>query len=241
MRKYLDPIHPRFDLCDAFNDSECAVCVLGRRSVERYLAAINDESVADARVRQHFRDAGGFCNVHAYQWLSRGFVLETASLYHELLQALASKIGAHQYHAQSFVDRFRTFMDEMLTGATSKHQSERCPVCAWLAQTESMLLITLVTSLDEPDFRSAYLASVGLCVPHLERAMHLAHREDIFTLLQDHARTDIECLTAQITEIIEKYGHQDQQALPDDEGGIVARAVAQIIGFRGRTDGEKLR
>jgi hypothetical protein len=226
----------RFDLIDAFTGDECAICALSRRSVERYFAAINYDSVNDPGVRRHFVQAGGFCNVHAYQWLHAAFVLGTASLYRELLEGLLDQVRSSERQASRIGDRVgRWFGHRPQQADALDTPKERCPACAWLAETELMLVGTLVDELPEPAFRKAFEQSTGLCFPHLRLAMRCVATDEAFARLRDKTVVMEKILIAQLGEIMRKHDYRFRDEPDGDEVGAAARAVAHVTGFCGLT------
>jgi len=236
MKPANDFTQSRFDLIDAFGGGECAVCALGRKSVERYIAAINYDSVGDPGVRRQFMQAQGFCNIHAYQWLDSAFVLGTASLFRELFQILVEEVQSVEHSPNPLGERVGRWLGyHTEEGEPFDQPAERCPACVWLAATESMLIDTMTGELLEPSFRSAFEASAGLCLPHVRQALAHASTEEAFSLVRDHTIALEITLIAQLGKIIRKHDYRFREESAGDEVGAAARAVGHVIGFHGLT------
>lgn len=228
-----EALSSRFDLEDAMAQGErCPVCHLLESHLVRYLDAINYEAVNDPGFRQSFLDAQGFCNVHAYQWLHRAFVLGTASLYRELLAETLDAGSSGTPGGMRVEDRIARWFGQTFHGDTSPTHPP-CPICAWLDTTEAGLISILVTALGDSAFAGAYNRSTGLCLPHLHLAIARAIPGEARAVLEDRARATEERLVAQLAEIIRKHDYRFSHEPPGEETGAAARAIAHAIGFHG--------
>lgn len=223
----------RFDLEAAMSSGECPVCHCLGPQLDRYMDAINYEAVNDTGFRKSFLDAQGFCNVHAYVWLQRAFVLGTASLYRELLTRMLDD-DTESTHGMRIEDRIAQWFGRPGSADTATTNPHRpCPMCVWLARTETGLVSTLIASLDDPAFTAAYAQGVGLCIPHLQLALSQHAPHPVQSILDNRARITEHLLVDQLGEIIRKHDYRFNQEPPGAETGAAGRAIAFAIGFHG--------
>lgn len=224
-----------FDLLDAFAESGCPICRLGLRSVDRFLDAMNYDSVNDPAFRKQLNDARGFCNIHAYQWLENAFVLGTAEIYRDVIATIATDLRGLSQHAPGMAARLSSLLGSSDTGSRPEPVSAAtasCPACAHLAETEQVLTRTLVQELQKPEFRERYEHSSGLCRPHLGPALEAAPSAAVFDTLRDAAVRQEERLVRQMDEIIRKHDYRYRDEAAGEERGAAHRAVAHAIGAR---------
>lgn len=224
-----------FDLLDAFAESGCPICRLGLRSVDRFLDAMNYDSVNDPAFREQLNGARGFCNMHAYQWLENAFVLGTAEIYRDIISRIAEDLrGLHQ-HAPGMAERLSSLLGSPAEGSRpgpASAATASCPACAHLAETEAVLTRTLVQELGDAEFRERYEQSSGLCRPHLGPALDAAPSAAVFDTLRDAAVRQEETLVRQMDEIIRKHDYRYRDEVAGEERGAAHRAVAHAIGAR---------
>lgn len=224
-----------YDLVDAFKQNGCPVCTLGLHSVAHYIESTNYDSVGDVGVRHQLKGALGFCNLHAYQWLHAAFILGTAQIYHDVLGIILNDLQSTSWHPATLSDRVTSLLshhdDEAPGGVIQPTAS--CPACAVLAETEEMLIRTLMQTLADPTFRDAYAASTGLCIPHLRAALTSAPTREAFEMLKNHAVHQEEILLAQLAEIVRKHDYRYLHEPIGEEKGAAARSVAHVAGAKG--------
>jgi len=154
-----------FEVLEALDSPGCPVCRLGLRAVSRHLDALSYEGVNDPRARAELRAARGFCRQHAWQFAEEvRDGLGTAIIYRdvagELLRVLLG--GA---------DRDLRPRTSPALLASRLAQQQECPACRLLDQSSRRYLDTLAGHLGDEAFRRRYLASGGLCLPHLTMAL----------------------------------------------------------------------
>lgn len=224
-----------FDLLDAFAESGCPICRLGLRSVDRFLDAMNYDSVNDPGFREQLNRGRGFCNIHAYQWLESAFVLGTAEIYRDVIAAVAADLRELSPRAPGMAERLSSLLGSAATGSRPGPVSAAtasCPACAHLAETGQVLTRTLVQGLQNPEFRERYEQSSGLCRPHLGPALDAAPSAAVFDTLRDAAVRQEETLVRQMEEIIRKHDYRYRDEVAGEERGAAHRAVAHAIGAR---------
>ncbi len=221
----------RFDLEESFATLGCGVCSLLESRLDRHLEAINYEAVNDPGFREEFLAGGGFCNPHAYRWLHQAFVLGTASLYRELLVAAHDRSRMSDETANSGL--LGRWLDRLQGDRGHARWRGPCPACTWLDTTETALLETLLHSLPEPNFRTAFMAGSGLCLPHLHRAMELGAGDEVREILLARSQTTEEILIKQLGEIVRKHDYRFREEPPGLEVGAAERAIAHVVGQAG--------
>lgn len=227
------------DLFDAFNAGGCPICTLTQRAVVRYMTSTNYDSVSDPEIRKQFEASQAFCNLHAHQWLKEAFILGTAQIYRDVLLVTYAELRQQSFRAPSPGQRvgglFWRKSAESSGPGSFGHPTEECPACAIQIETEIRLMKTLLNGLGHGEFRDAYAASDGLCVPHLRTGLAHAARKDAFDALKDRAIGAQECLHAQLDESIRKHDYRFRHEPAGEESGSAARAVAHVAGARGIT------
>ncbi len=236
-RTRLDRSKTHYDLRDAFAGDGCAICALTQVSVDRYFAALNYEAAGDRGVRAHLRQTLGFCQPHAHQWLGAAHVLATAVIYAEVLDQARNDLRSLSYR------RFGSRIPSILRSRGSAESdaatnippraSAPCPACVVHADSEKMLLGTLLSGFTEPAFRDAFAHSPGLCLPHLRPALAQAPDEATFTALRDAVLTHEEALLAHLQEVIRKHDYRFTEELAGEERGAGSRAIRHVVGDAG--------
>jgi hypothetical protein len=227
-----------FDLLDAFAESDCPACRLSLRAVQRYLASLSYEYVNDPGERAQLRAARGFCNHHAWQWWDEQYDrLGAAIVYLDVLTTIGRQLEKVQP-----VDAGRLrgpVAGALRLGGASEAGAAAgllpegpCPACREQAAAEGRLLDTLLAHLDAPDFRAAYAASAGLCLPHLAQAVTRG-RGPAVTALVALARERLAGLRAELEEYLRKQRHEHRHEPRGAEQTAPRRAVLATAGAPG--------
>jgi len=222
-----------YDLLDAFGQDGCPICGLALRSVAHYMEAMNYDSVGDQDFRSQLRKSMGFCNLHAHQWLDTAFILGTAEIYRDVLNDLIARLREETWQPGDFADHLLSWFSHRQFDQTENilaFPTASCPACEQLAETESMLIRTLISEWDTPAFRDAYLASSGLCIPHLRMAWAAAPSSSIRKNLRDHALKVEERMLGQLEEVIRKHDYRYQHEPAGKEKGAAQRVVQHVAG-----------
>jgi len=230
----LDRSKTHYDLRDALAGDGCPVCALTQAAVDRYYATLNYEAAGDRGVRAHLRQTLGFCRPHAHQWLAAAHVLATAVIYAEVLDQARNDLRALSYRRTGprLPSILRSRGGGAADGAASMppHATAQCPACVVHADSEKMLLGTLLTGFNDPAFRDAFARSPGLCLPHLRPALAQAPDESTFTALRDAALAQEETLLAHLLEVIRKHDYRFTEELAGEERGAGSRAIRHVSG-----------
>jgi uncharacterized protein DUF6062 len=212
-----------FEVREALAEPGCAVCRLSIRSVSRLIRSVAYEQVNDLGLRQQLRRAGGFCNAHAYQWLTEArSVLGTALIYRDVLQAALADIDAATPNGQQ---------RRRLRGLLGGGQSEaRCPACQAQVEAEARYVEALlaVAAADA----TALDASEGVCARHA-RAAARSGSPGAAPIVR-RTRQMVEHLLADLDEVIRKEDYRFRhEPRSEAERSAPARAVAWAAGMDG--------
>ena len=218
------------DLLDAFANEGCAVCALVTAAVSRYMGSTNYDAVGDPEIRRQFEASLGFCNQHAHQWLAEAFVLGTAQMYRDILRRTDAALTSGGGKGGGFLGRGKGVAPVPVASAP-------CPACEIERETGDRLVRTLGKGLNDAAFRNAYLASDGLCLPHLRVALgHL--RGSAADVVRERAHRTHQELIAHLDEAIRKHDYRFRHEPAGDEKSSPARAVAMVAGAKGVGVGE---
>ena len=230
----MDRSKTHFDLRDAFAGDGCAVCALTQAAVDRYFATLNYEAAGDRGVRAHLRQTLGFCQPHAHQWLAASHVLATAVIYAEVLDQALNDLRTLAYRRSgprlSSLLRSRGSGESDAAATMPPRASAPCPACVVHADSEKMLLGTLLSGITDPAFRDAFARSPGLCLPHLRPALAQAPDEATFAALRNAALAHEETLLGHLQEVIRKHDYRFTEELAGDERDAGPRAIRHISG-----------
>jgi hypothetical protein len=225
-----------FNLLDALAQEGCPICRLSLAAVHRYLDSVNYDGVNDTEFRIRIRSTLGFCNLHSHQWLQQAHVLGTALIYEAVLADLTAAL---KDLATKQPSRRRGLAGRLASRRDGENHpaglapADACPACRVAAEETRVLIATLVKSFDHPAFRTAYLGSSGLCLPHLRKALRGAATDAVTQTLRDHAVATQEQLASHLREVIRKHDYRHRDELSADERQAAARAVAHVAGAPG--------
>jgi hypothetical protein len=226
----MSPAAPRdataFEAREALGAPGCAVCRLALRSVAKLLTSIAYEQVNDIALREQLRRGGGFCNLHAHQWLAEAHsVLGTALIYRDVLQAAIRTLDKAEPNGQ----RSRLFGG--LLGPTQ--QSTPCPACQAQFEAETRYLEALLAVLAaDAGARQALETSDGLCRRHTLAAIRSGR--DGATYVAERARAIVDALVDDLDEVIRKEDYRFRhEPRTDAERSAPARAITWAAGTPG--------
>jgi hypothetical protein len=227
------PSKTHYDLRDAFAGDGCAICALTQAAVDRYFANLNYEAAGDRGVRAHLRQTLGFCRPHSHRWLAASHVLATAVIYAEVLDQTRNELRALSFRRSG--PRLPSLLrarggDSGGAAGMPPRASAPCPACVVHADSEKMLLGTLLSGFGDPAFRDAFARSPGLCLAHLRPALARAPDENTFTALRDAALAHEETLLAHLLEVIRKHDYRFNEELAGEERGAGPRAIRHVAG-----------
>ena len=206
------------------------MCRLALQSVARFLRSVAYEQVNDTSLRSALRDARGFCNPHAYQWLREAnSVLGTALIYRDVLQAALRELDVELRGGgggRQRLGRWRGFR-------WRPSRQSVCPACQAQSEAEARYLQALLATLGaEASDSTALDASDGACLPHLLAALRTS--EPATLRLVERARRVVDTLSGELDEIVRKedYRFRHEERTPA-ERSAPARAIAWAAGSQG--------
>lgn len=229
-----------YDLIEALPAPGCALCRLLEKDLRQYLDLLLFEYAMDFDVHGAFRAAHGLCSVHSADLLTfhmgatsiaalYGGVIETA------LAALDDALEAGERGAFRF-GRRRTGGAE---AAAALDAAGACAACASLNVREADYAQIAAEGMDDPDFRAAFDASEGFCLPHVRAVLRRAppsaarHILTVQRRLWAGLRADLNMFMAKQDP---RFG-----AAPDEREArswrralLTAAGVAGVFGLRGR-------
>jgi hypothetical protein len=236
--------HIYFDLLGSLKEVGCPVCRLAYEMTDRYLASLLHEMVLDIEMRDHLREAQGFCQQHAWQLVTHRDGLGTAIIYRDVLNTTLKKMGGLSFDGTGrfAVDRLRSALRPRSPEPGTRRAvaeleaKEGCLACATYGQMEEVYLGSLLEHLNMADLREEFRASSGLCLPHVRRALQLAKSEETFRQVLDLQGPIWEALRAELDEFIRKHDYRFTSEGFDDERDSWIRAVEAVIGRQRRSD-----
>ncbi len=230
----MDRSKTHYDLRDAFAGDGCPICALTQAAIDRYFATLNYEAAGDRGVRAHLRQTLGFCRPHAHQWLAAAHVLATAVIYAEVLDQTRNDLRALSFRRSGprlpSILRSRGGGEPGDVASMPPRATAPCPACVVHADSEKMLLGTLLSGITDPAFRDTFARSPGLCLPHLRPALAQAPDEATFIALRDAALAQEETLLAHLLEVIRKHDYRFTEELAGEERGAGSRAIRHVSG-----------
>ena len=200
-----------FKILDALSAKECPICFLINENVKKYFDGLLYENINDVGFRDKFRKNYGFCNRHSYQFLNYNDGLAIALTHRDLLIDVIGELKRRK--------------------AKYPAENSKCIVCELMKETEKRYVSVTIESLLEEEFKSKFLLSEGLCVPHLKKILKNVvspHR----WLIDFHLKKYNEYLS-----MLDKYIDSCNYSLPekpllinDDERLIWKKVVKMLFG-----------
>jgi hypothetical protein len=232
---------PYHELIEALGGPDCAVCALALRSLRRYFDALAYEKVNDLSTRAAIRGALGFCAPHGRMLREARAALGAAIIHRDVLTNAGRALSAAAPRPQGLGTLLRQAVGgeaEAARRAAALDPQQPCPACAHTQAIERSYLDLLVQRLDDAALLEALRASVGLCLPHLRRALRRAANPAAFEHLREAQLAAWARLTADLDEFIRKHDHRFTREAPGAEANSWAQAVDLVSGLPG-TGGER--
>jgi hypothetical protein len=224
----LNPVGPRdaavFEIREALTEPGCAICRLTLRSVARLMKSIAYEQVNDVDLRRTLREASGFCNVHAHQWLAGAqSVLGTALIYRDVVQT-----ALRQLEAPALPRRGR--LRKLLAGSSA---TARCPACEAQADAEAHFISALlVLGEAEPELLAQ---ADAVCRRHLVATLRTGGVAA--ELVARRARDVMQRVIADLDEVIRKEDYRFRhEPRTEAERSATSRAIMWAAGLDGLVD-----
>src|SRR4051794_38625371 len=219
---------------EALDQPGCPLCRLAAAAAARELEALSYDLSTSEQAHQTFRRALGPCALHGRQWLAmRNSLLAAAILYRGAASEVLSRLD--QVTAPSG-GGLLGFGRKSKAGAGALAADDPCPACLTRDATAVRGAEVLLDHLHEPDTHAAYLASAGLCLPHLRVALAAAgskHRASLDTLRERMAAV-LRGLDAELAEYIRKHDYRYQGEAFGDERDAPERTLTRFTGEPGQ-------
>jgi hypothetical protein len=188
--------------------------------------------VTDPLSRARIAEAGGFCAAHAAALRKMPeAALGTAIVYHALVEEACRWLDAATRTAGA---RGRRGGWRALIGrgrpTARRPRRERCPVCLELAAAERSHLDGLLAGLAETELGTAYAASDGLCLPHLELALARADAGPAAARLVALSQEKLRALADDLRRFVDKHDHRVAPRFTDREAAAWRLALSLVAG-----------
>ncbi len=156
---------PYFKVLETLQKSkDCALCVLEKEAVHSYFEAFLYENVNDPGTRDALRESHGYCPFHAHHIAGFHDTLALSILYKD--QALL---------AASFLEKAASHRN--ILGEWTHHPM--CPACRQTVQIRHHYVGILVSGMDEPEMKEAFLKYFHHCLNHFLMVLEGLHDEGL--------------------------------------------------------------
>jgi hypothetical protein len=228
----------RFDLLDAFPQTDCPVCRLVERDVRQYIDGFFYESITVVERRAEIRSARGFCTTHSEILAGHSRTLGTAIIHHDVINdVLRSFPGENSEPSRGAAHTLRRVVTSLqqIVAETLRPKRE-CVLCSHELHQERIVLETLLAGLGEKDgdMRAAFAASGGICLPHLRTALEMRFDAGAQRALLDLQGDILRRLRADLALFIHKNNGSYAHDAIGDEAHAPARATRLVAGRRHR-------
>jgi hypothetical protein len=241
----------------AFSQPGCALCRVRDEAEHSYVLSLLGERFSDEATRRRLRSSLGLCRSHAWalQAAERQVGrtgMATGMLYHSLVEHVLECLMSHLDHRPlRQQDAHRSGSDLLHTWRRLKRWWHRqqgpvpltqivdrlsprvgCPACEVGAATEATAVRRLAADLAaDLELRAGYVASDGLCLPHLRRVLEEMDDADSFRIVAEKAVHGLGILEHNLSEFIRKHSwqyHEESRSAQEQAAWI--RAIAFMAG-----------
>jgi hypothetical protein len=212
-------------LVESFNERDCPLCFLVKRSADRYLDLLLHENLNDIGTREELRRSGGLCNAHAWQLTDFDIVkLGIAIVCQDLVGRAA---GSFEKYNPSNASR-----ESYRARAILRRDKSVCPACRISQESEERYTKAFVDSLDDEEFFKEYATSAGLCLPHFDIVLGKITDSAIAERLTRLEKDKLSSLGAQLEEFIRKQDYRFPASSYGPERDSWRRALEKLVGKR---------
>lgn len=230
------------ELIEAMAHPGCPVCHLVDRAVRQYVDVFFYENMTNVARRAEIRDARGYCSVHGALFAGHGRMLGTAIIQHDVINDVVREINRSLLPTEPHKDavskpRKPQPLDELASAPlrnallSAVKPKRMCSLCEYERDHEQNLLRLLVNEIHEPDMRTAFERSSGLCLPHVQAALQLRGvKSDGLRLVMQIERDILQILKSDLDEYLTKSnGSYDYDGM-GKEADSPMRAVKIVSG-----------
>jgi len=203
----------------------CPICRLGQQAEAAYLQTLLADYVNDELTRWEVVHSQGLCADHAWllqasaqrDWESGdkpSILYESAALFvQERLAAFLSRHRAsdgaplsplRRRARRGRLERKSPFASPLERLLAALERRAACPVCEALQGKEALWVGKLAAGSSDPSLWAAFVASDGLCLPHLKAALACCADEDAAWRLAQMAEAKLSALLAHLQAAMEK-------------------------------------
>ncbi len=240
------------NLVDAMKKPGCPACRIFRQASERALESFLWENVNEPDVRQGILASYGFCPQHtrvmvAREMFTSSLPLGTNIIYEHLGRVVAGELktlrpGPASGAIQGLSGGVRGLLEKIglaKKGGGPLHPRGECPACTSGNNGALNALHVLCEEITRQDeVRTVYLASDGLCLPHLRDAIerHSASFPKAVQLLIDDSVRRLESQSKDMKEYIRKanWAYRDEK-LTEAEDTAWRKTLTFFTGFAGES------
>ena len=219
------------------------MCRLMAAIARRARTSIMHDTVTDPDIRLKLRRSMGFCHKHTWGLpdAGAGARLGVAIIYHDFLEQVNKKLDQASFQPSGGISlrRARESLSRKQPAAATEaivralEPQDPCPACLHHAELEAISTITLVEMIGKEDERmlTALRNSVGLCLPHLRRALELSRDEATFRRFISLTTETITQLQTELAEFRRKNDHRHlDEKLTPEESNSWKRALSLVVG-----------
>jgi len=236
-----------FDVLDACKEGGCSLCTLALAGVAHYLDAIFYENVNDPPTREAVMEAWGYCNDHSWQLHGRGAGLGSAIMYRDVLRQAREAIARQSTGKERPMiperrqdGTLRGRLTALVAGTDSADGGRGisdphigCPACLMRERTELVFLAVLLEHILEEPMATAFEASGGLCLVHLDQALGLADDNGGLQRLLTIQGEQLQLLDHALSEFLRKHDYRFKDEEMGTDGDSWIRAIALVAGKPG--------
>lgn len=199
-------------LLDALERPGCPVCALLAEGTAGWFDSLFREMVNDPEIRLRIRRSLGFCKGHGDVAAARGAALGLALIYQDVVE-----------HA---LERLR----RRGSGPGGRALAV-CPACEDELVRAATYVRTLADYLVDPAVQSAYAASDGLCIRHVEMLVDVS-ADSVLDLVVANEVIRLDALASDLREFIRKSDYRFGGEPFGNERDCVRRAASKCSGAR---------
>jgi hypothetical protein len=214
-RKNLDPrakFVGFYELLKLLEKPGCPVCSIIQRSLHHYLNVVFVEQLTAPEFREPLQESLGYCPRHS-----------------ETLRRVARKKLPRMGVAVVYEDLLGQ-VDMRLEKQGVVPIPSNCPLCSIETDLEEYAVHLVADYSDDQEFQRHYLASDGICLPHLQliTAKLEAERAQFLFTAQ---KQNLDRLLAEVHEFIRKQDHRySMETMTEAEASSWKRAVQFFVG-----------
>ena len=201
------PIEPErhftfFKIWDAFEQSDCPLCYLGRKARSLYLSSLWYENVNDVGLRNRLHRSVGFSPEATSASLAMGDDLGMSIVYRALSGDIADRL-----HVQQPIQ-----------------SSEACPVAEHVAAMNRNYARALAAHYIAPDVQELHQKSFGLCLQHIQEVLEALPTADLRQAFNQVEAANFRKLQQELDTFIHKSDYRNREPLGSERDAWIRAA-----------------